>query len=91
LRAYSSYPNIQEDHQLLKVFVNEQLVGTHSFSRHGWHDLAFSLPDGDRSPFLNILLEVDKTWIPSEIGHLEDKRILGIAVNSAQLIIEESD
>ena len=79
IKAITHYPNIN-----VKISIDKQFIKAFSFNDTEWKVLEIDLPDFDTN-IIEVLFEVDKTWIPDEIMKNGDTRELGIAVHKIWL------
>ena len=79
IKAITHYPNINA-----KISIDKQFIKAFSFNDTEWNVLEIDLPDFDTN-IIEVLFEVDKTWIPDEIMKNGDTRELGIAVHKIWL------
>ena len=79
IKAITYYPNINA-----KISIDKQFIKAFSFNDIEWKVLEIDLPDFDMN-IIEVLIEVDKTWIPDEVMKNGDTRQLGIAVHKIWL------
>jgi hypothetical protein len=79
IKAITHYPNVYVD-----ISVNRQSIKSFHFDSCEWKTLEIELPRLDRN-IVEIVIEIDKAWIPDDILKNGDIRRLGIAIHKIWL------
>jgi hypothetical protein len=84
IEVFPGHPRLDKRPTRVAVFINEIKELEVTLCHNRWQTLAVPLSDEHHgAAFLNIALEVDRTWCPSDFGMHGDDRELGIAVSEA--------